>query len=441
MNNFNLSWTKYAPLENEASVLDPLAFDYFAQLLGNVVLPSFTTRTSRARYYSMVCYGIYISRKYLLLLDKPFYEKDILEIFKLYEKFWASSVVEYYGTKLSERDGKERELRGKRGALKAHNDGIKTLGSEYKFLSRQLELGGLGAYRTSLESLELVDSSLNLTHKGEKLAKAFVGNDMNDRLVLKAIGQQRIVERAGKVSLNSFGYHTSLDGFSFNDSFHADERKLLREFILDNHLNSIAVNYIFHCYDMQNGNALQTIDNITNIAGSTEQRKKVIEGYKTILAFENLAILFNHLWCAIIKAAEERFGTISVSDSVVTCKEQLDIIYKSNVIRDLVIQSNYSSIIGSYHGTGFQYLLSNYLKGQGMDYGTFIIDLIKYHNRVMEKRSSGAWIALDGMNLIVMNGYDYPKKTENLLYLHSYKIPNIMTLINDTGWQPNDEIY
>ena len=63
MKNFNLSWTKYAPLENESSVTDPLAFDYFAQLLGNIVLPSFTTRTSRARYYSMVCYGIYISKK------------------------------------------------------------------------------------------------------------------------------------------------------------------------------------------------------------------------------------------------------------------------------------------------------------------------------------------------------------------------------------------
>ena len=42
MKNFNLSWTKYAPLENESSVTDPLAFDYFAQILGNVVLPSFT---------------------------------------------------------------------------------------------------------------------------------------------------------------------------------------------------------------------------------------------------------------------------------------------------------------------------------------------------------------------------------------------------------------
>ncbi|WP_088227354.1 hypothetical protein [Desulfosporosinus sp. FKB] len=144
MIDFNLSWTKYAPLENESSVTDPLAFDYFAQLLGNIVLPSFTTRTSRARYYGMVCYGIYISRKYLLSLNKPFYEKDVMEIFKIYEKYWARAIVSHHDGKLMERDGKEREFRGKRGALKAHQDGLQVLGKEFQFLTRQLELGGAG---------------------------------------------------------------------------------------------------------------------------------------------------------------------------------------------------------------------------------------------------------------------------------------------------------
>jgi len=441
MKDFNLSWTKYAPLENEATITDPLAFDYFAQILGNIVLPSFTTRTSRARYYSMVCYGIYISRKYLMLKDKPFYEKDILEIFKLYEKFWARAIVENYSGKLTERDGKERELRGKRGALKAKQDGITTLGKDFKFLTRQLELGGLGAYRTSMEALELVDSSLNLTHKGEKLAKFFVDTAIYDNLLLKAINEQKIVEKEGRASLNSFGYHTSLDGFTFEGTFHAQERELLREYIMDNPKNNIAINYILKYYDIQNNNVLETIERIVNSTAVTDQGQKIVEGYKTILAFENLAVVFNRLWCAIIKAAEERFGTISVIECALKCKEQLNDIFESNVISELVTKSNYSAIIESYHGVGFQYLLSNCLKKQGLDYVTFIIDLVKNHNRVMDKRSGGSWIAIDGINLIVMNGYDYPKKTEKLLYLHSYKVPNIMTLIKDTGWQLNGEIY
>ena len=72
------------------------------------------------------------------------------------------------------------------------------------------------------------------------------------------------------------------------------------------------------------------------------------------------------------------------------------------------------------------------------DYSLVIIELVKYHNSVMEKRNSGSWIIIDGNNLIVTSGYDYPKKTENLLYLHSYKIPNIISLIEDTGWGIND---
>ncbi|MBU3130629.1 hypothetical protein [Clostridium tagluense] len=100
-------------------------------------------------------------------------------------------------------------------------DGITTLGKDFKFLTRQLELGGLGEYKTSMEALELVDSSLNLTHKGEKLAKAFVDTTIYDKLVLKAIFEQKIVEKEGRASLKSFGYHTSLDGFTFADTLHA----------------------------------------------------------------------------------------------------------------------------------------------------------------------------------------------------------------------------
>lgn len=117
----------------------------------------------------------------------------------------ARAVVENYQGNLFERDGKERDFRGKRGALKSYEKNINALGLEYKFLSRQLELVGLGAYRTSLEALQLVDASLNLTHKGEKLAKAFVDTGIYDKLVLKAIRDQSVVIKEGKGSVKSFG--------------------------------------------------------------------------------------------------------------------------------------------------------------------------------------------------------------------------------------------
>lgn len=441
MEAFNLSWTKYAPLEDETSVLDPLAFDYFAQILGNVVLPSFTTRTSRARYYSMVCYGIYISRKYLQSEGKPYYEKDILAIFKLYEKYWARAVVENYEGNLFERDGKERDFRGKRGALKSYEKNITTLGLEYKFLSRQLELGGLGSYRTSLEALQLVDGSLNLTHKGEKLAKAFVDTVIYDKLVLKAIKDKSIVMKEGRGSVKSFGYHTRLDGFMYSDTYHEEEIDLLKDYILNDAKAIIPVSYIFDNYDYDNPNSIKTIEDISNSNGKTDGEIYIVQGYKTILAFEKLAIEFNRLWCSIIKAAEEQFGSITIGECVQASKEILDNIFENNYIGDLVTKQNYNSILESYHGGSFNIFISNYTKNKNVRYESFIMDLIKYHIKVMEKRRSGAWVAIDGNNIIVLTGYDYPRKTENLAYLHSYKIPNIITLINDLRWKPNDKVH
>ncbi len=437
MKNFNLTWTKYAPLENESSVTDPLAFDYFAQILGNIVLPSFTTRTSRARYYSMVCYGIYISKKYLAQQNKPYYEKDILRVFKIYEKYWARAIVAYYEGKLIERDKQESGFRGKRGAIKAHLDGQKTLGPNFKFLSRQLELGGLGAYRTSLESLELIDSSLNLTQKGEKLAKEFITQEYYDKLILQAIQEEKVIERKGRGSLKSFGSHTHLDGFKRNEDYHKSEQQLLREYILDNPKNVTSVNYILQNYDYQSNNVLHTIEEITRTNPTTNKEEDVVEGYKTILAFENLAILLNRLWCTIIKAAEEGFGNVSLEECRIICKEQLDVIYENEIINELITKQDYHKICESYHGSLFQHFIENAMIRRD-NYSLVIMELVKYHNRIMEKRNSCPWIIIDGNNLIVTTGYDYPKKTENLLYLHSYKIPNIISLIEDTEWGIND---
>ena len=160
-----LSWTQYSPLENGNSLMDPLAFDYFAQQLGNEILPSFTTRTERARYYTVVLYGLYLAQKYLKETgDGVVHEKDILEYFKKYERLWAKAVVCSYDI-IQERDEHETGLRGKRGAIA--NREKKSL--DYQFLTRQLELGGLGAYRSSLEDLGLLNENLKLTQKGLRI--------------------------------------------------------------------------------------------------------------------------------------------------------------------------------------------------------------------------------------------------------------------------------
>lgn len=438
-----LSWTKYSPLEDETTILDPLAFDYFAQVLGNVVLPSFTTRTSRARYYSMVCYGIYISNQYLKKKGKNYYEEDVLEAFKLFERFWARAVVENYQGKLQERDGNERDFRGKRGAVKAYYENPKSL--HYHFLTRQLELGGLGAYRTSLEDLELIKEDLSLTHKGMNLALNFVDSNIYDKLVLQAMNEERVIMKFGKGSLARFGFHGSLDGTvneasaSYFLQSHQEEVKLLKEYILDHPKNTVAITYIFR--NQQAGNAMNIVEQIALQKPKTEEGKKVVWGFKTILAFEELAIIMNRIWCAIICTAEEHLGRPTIEEATIGCSEYLKTLLDGQYISILLEQKDYLSIAGSLHGPSFATLLDRFANLTENQYGTFLTELINYHSNVMKRRNSGSWMFLDGGNIIVTAGYDYPKKTEKLEFLHGYKISNILTLVKDTGWRPSDQVY
>lgn len=437
MRKSNLSWTKYSPLEDETSILDPLALDYFAQVLGNIILPSFTTRTSRARYYSMVCYGIDISKRHLESLDQPYYEKDILEMFKMYEKFWASSIVHHYKSNrggIGERDGKERGLRGKRGAITANRNSTISLGDDYKLLTRQLELGGLGAYRSSMESLELIDQDLNLTHKGLRLAKDFVDNNTNNKIVLKSIKGKKIVKKQGMATLNSFGYHVSLDGFSFNEYPHEEEKNRLKDYIINDKRNFTSISYIYNNYGKD---ILRTIGKIAESNGSTDEESRVIEAYKTIQAFENLAIVINKLWCKIIKAADKNAGKISISQCVKDCKEWIEDIFLQQLIKKLIENQYYNEIFKSYHGTSFDIFISEFTNTEDIRQEEFLVSLIRYHNEIMDKRNSGPWMVRDGSDILVITGYDYPRKNENSKYLHDYKLPNIMNLIEDLGWTPN----
>jgi hypothetical protein len=438
-----LAWTKYSPLEDETSILDPLAFDYFAQLLGNVVLPSFTTRTSRARYYSMVCYGIYISNQYLKKKSKSSREKDVLEAFKLYERFWARAVVENYHGNLQERDGKERNFRGKRGAVKAFYDDPESL--HYHFLTRQLELGGLGAYRTSLEDLELIKEDLTLTHKGMNLASNFVNPNIYDKLILRAMNEEKIIKKEGKGSLASFGFHASLDG-TINEAssphflqYHQDEITLLKEYILDHPKNKVAITYIFE--HQHADNAMSIVEQISKQKPITDEGKNAVLGYKTILAFEELAIMINRIWCAMIRTAEEHLGRVTIDEAIMGCSEYLKILSEELYIPCLLGQRGYMELANSLHGAAFAGMLDRFVNLTKNQYGSFLIELVNYHTNVMKRRNSGPWMILDGSSMIVTAGYDYPKKTENQQFLHGYKISNIKTLITDTGWIPSDKVY
>jgi hypothetical protein len=430
----SFSWTKYSPLESYASLQDPLAFDYFAQTLGNVVLPAFTTRTSRARYYSMVCYGLYISRVHLDSIGMLVSEDAIMETFAMYEKYWARAVAGWYikdGRGIAERDGKENDLRGKRGAISAARNGeLTTLGEGYRLLSRQLELGGFGAYRSSLEYLELIDQFLYLTHRGKKLADAFADPHF-EGLVLASLKSHSIRQKEGLATLNSFGENSRLDGFLRDDEFHEEERQLLRELVMNHSSVYTPASLIKRYYT--DGNALKMIELISGHTPLCQAEEVIVRGYKTIESFERLCVHINRIWCTVIEAAMNKLNVITSAEATTACGNLIDAVYGSGLISELIGSPCYDHLVDSFHGTSLDMFLRQHVSSGHRK--SFVLDLVRCHVDIMKRRRSGSWMQLDGSNILVLTGFDYPARTKNAVYLHDYKTGNVMSLIDDTGWE------
>lgn len=146
-------WTA-ASHESEFAAEDPLALDYIAQQVGLFILPTLTTRTPRAQAFAVVIYGLH-------LVERAIRERELLDddeirraLFERWERFWAMAVLESRGGVL--RRGDPDAMRGVRGAVKAWYGGEKALPLDYPLISRQQELGSLGAYLAPLRLAGLV---------------------------------------------------------------------------------------------------------------------------------------------------------------------------------------------------------------------------------------------------------------------------------------------
>lgn len=149
-----LFWGQRPADDSEFTPEDPLALAYLAQQVGLWLLPTLTTRTSRAWYYAVVLYGLHLAEQALQTHGLPDEDDVRTELFERWERFWALSVLESRDGRLgaSDPDG----MRGIRGAKRAWAPGDTPLRLDFNLISRQSELGGLGAYLSSLRLIGLV---------------------------------------------------------------------------------------------------------------------------------------------------------------------------------------------------------------------------------------------------------------------------------------------
>lgn len=169
-----LLWAAPMPSESEFVLEDPLALDYLGQQVGYFLLPALTTRSGQAQYFAMVLYGLDLAERALAVYGLPDEDRTRRELFERWERLWALALVESYGGELGR--GHPDAIRGARGVTKAWVSGERPLPRDYPLISRQSELGGLGAYLVPLRDLGLVyPGSLRVTPAATSILDAFWG--------------------------------------------------------------------------------------------------------------------------------------------------------------------------------------------------------------------------------------------------------------------------
>jgi hypothetical protein len=167
-----LFWSAPLELDSDFTAEDPIALDYLGQQVGLWLFQGFTTRTGRAQNYAVVLYGLHLVdkavRKYTYLGD----DETRTRLFERWERFWALATLESRNGQLVR--GDEDAMRGVRGATREWFPGSKPLPLDFPLISRQNELGGLGAYLSSLLDYGLVFSgSLRVTPAANSILDAF----------------------------------------------------------------------------------------------------------------------------------------------------------------------------------------------------------------------------------------------------------------------------
>lgn len=167
-----LFWSAPVPFDSEFTAEDPLAFDYLGQQVGLWLFPGFTTRTSRAQYYAVVLYGLHMVQRAIETFGLAGDDEVRTRLFERWERCWALATLEFRSGELDR--GDPDAMRGVRGARRAWFAGDRALPLDFELISRQSELGGLGAYLSSLRHHQLVGpGSLRVTPVAKDIIDAF----------------------------------------------------------------------------------------------------------------------------------------------------------------------------------------------------------------------------------------------------------------------------
>jgi hypothetical protein len=211
-------WTAPVSDTGEMTAEDPLGLDYVAQQIGLLLLPTLTTRSSRAQAYAMVLYGLALAERAVERHGYPGTDDSKRAVFERWERFWALATLEHRGGPPPRGDWDA--MRGIRGAKAAWKPGADRLPLDFPLISRQQELGSLGAYLAPLRRSGLVvEGGIRPTPAALEILESFWGEANENRhlvryeeYALAALdpNRTRIERKHGNLTLGRVGERSRL---------------------------------------------------------------------------------------------------------------------------------------------------------------------------------------------------------------------------------------
>lgn len=436
----SLFWTAQVSDDGEMNTEDPLGLDYVAQQIGLLLLPALTTRSTRAQAYAVVLYGLDLAEKAVEHYGLPNTDEQKRALFERWERFWALATLEHRGGLIPRGDWDS--MRGIRGAKGAWRRGEDKLPLDYPLISRQQELGSLGAYLVPLRRSGLVvDGGIRPTPAALEILENFWDEASDnshlsryDNYALAALDPQRPkIERSyGNLTLDKVGQRSRL--LSLIHLRREKQQRRLHDALFER-ARDATTRAIAALVERA------TADGVTSpraiLSGAIDGQWGDVGALRDLLL---TARAFGDFMHELIRVFDRLYDAIDGRGWVATRAQVLPDAFPQSAHAALteasrvLLDAPAVSEIGRFpmHGRNCLRLASELAHA---DAATGLDLVLRYHATVQRDRSRGAgWIS-DEAGKLVLNVTSYSARPEADRF-PSYKLGAVRTLLTDTGRLP-----
>lgn len=434
----SLFWTAAVADSSELSTDDPLGLEYIAQQVGLMLLPTFTTRSSRAQAYAMVLYGLSLAERAIAEYELPRTDESRRVLFERWERFWALATIESVGGNLPR--GSWNTMRGVRGAKAAWFAGTSPLPIDFPLISRQQELGNLGAYLAPLRRASLIGAGgLSPLPLAIEVVGAFWGDPgmrkltACDELALHILDPKvtKVARAEGSLSLKLVGERSRLDSIWNRE----DQRTRLHHllFVSAKDDTTLAVSQIVE--QATKGEILASRDIVeaalASRFGALSDRLRAL--FSTALLYGDfmaeLTAAFDRAYRALMNA-----GFAADHSTIAEATFDADLLGRLKHAGAALLEAPCAKEIQGLpaHGRGCMRLAGDLQEASAV---TALEQILAYHHKVQRERRRGTgWISTqDGKLMLMVTTYTARPGT---LRFPSYKLDTVRTLLTDLGRVP-----